>query len=78
MKSNDEPMTVTIIDKSHWLGDRLVPRLKQVEELRCDEHGQKVVGVHIVSRENGWFDSRWTTCCKALEQKAVGIVKERC
>jgi hypothetical protein len=33
--------------------------------------------VIIHGRENGWFDSRWTTCCEGLERQAAGILKER-
>jgi hypothetical protein len=70
-------MTVTIVDREQVLGDRLRERLERAASLRCTEHDQPVVAVTIHTRENGWFDSRWTTCCEALERQAVAIVKQR-
>lgn len=71
-------MNVSIKDRGMSLGERLRDRLQQAEGLRCDEHGAQVVSVTINGRENGWFDSRWTTCCEGLEQRAAAILKDRC
>lgn len=71
-------MKITIRDRTHELGERLRERLDRAALLRCDEHGQPVVAVTINSRENGWFDSMWTTCCEGLLDQATAIVKERC
>ena len=71
-------MRVTIEDRSMTLRQRLSDRLDRAGELRCPEHGQQVVAVTIHNRENGWFDSQWTTCCERLECQAAAIVKERC
>ena len=71
-------MDITIFDRGQRLRERLSDRLERAATLRCGEHGQPVVAVTIHARENGWFDSRWTTCCETLEQQAVAIVKERC
>lgn len=71
-------MKVTIEDRSETLRHRLHDRLERAAGLRCDEHGQPVVSVTLHYHENGWFDSRWITCCDALERQAVAIVKERC
>ncbi len=71
-------MDITIFDRGQRLRERLSDRLETAAALRCDEHGQTVTSVTIHARENGWFDSRWTTCCDTLEQQAVAIVKERC
>lgn len=73
-------MRVTIEDRGHGptLRERLRERLDLAAGLRCNEHGEPVVAVTIHGRENGWFDSRWTTCCDGLEQQAVAIVKQRC
>jgi hypothetical protein len=73
-----ELMNITIFDREQRLRERLTDRLDSVAALRCNEHDQPVVAVTIHARENGWFDSRWTTCCETLEQQAVAIVKERC
>ena len=73
-----DAMKITIQDSSHTLRQRLHDRLERAAGLRCDEHGQPVVSVTIHYRENGWFDSQWTTCCETLERQAVAIVKERC
>ena len=71
-------MRVTIEDRSMTLRERLRARLDQAAKLVCDEHRQPVVSVTIYNRENGWFDSQWTTCCEGLERKAAAIVRERC
>ena len=71
-------MRITIEDREHTLQHRLRERLDRAARLRCAEHGQPVVAVTINARENGWFDSRWTTCCERLERQAVAIVRERC
>jgi len=71
-------MEITIKDREHTLRQRLRERLDRAARLRCAEHGQPVIAVTIHARENGWFDSRWTTCCEGLQQQAVAIVKERC
>lgn len=57
---------------------RLRERLDRVAQLRCAEHGHPVVAVVMYGRENGWFDTVWTTCCAALETQAGAIVKARC
>jgi len=71
-------MHITIEDREETLRGRLRDRLERAGQLRCTEHGQSVVAVTIHGRENGWFDSRWTTCCEALRRQAAAIVKERC
>ena len=71
-------MNVTINDRSASLRTRLAERLERASNLRCTEHDQAVTAVAIHARENGWFDSRWTTCCESLERQATAIVKERC
>lgn len=71
-------MKITIKDKTETLRERLRERLDHASRLRCAQHGEAVVSVVIDGRENGWFDSRWITCCDALERQAVAIVKERC
>jgi hypothetical protein len=78
MKREAKPMQITIVDRSLSLRERLRERLDTAERLLCTEHGQPVVAVTIHGRENGWFDSMWTTCCENLERRAVAIVKERC
>jgi hypothetical protein len=70
-------MRITIEDRGHVLRHRLGERLERAEKLRCAEHDQPVVAVTICVRENGWFDSRWTTCCEVLERQAMSIVKDR-
>ncbi|HUP65174.1 MAG TPA: hypothetical protein VM557_07830 [Thermoanaerobaculia bacterium] len=72
------PMKITVIDREFALRERLSGRLEQTALLRCGEHGEPVIAVTIHNRENGWFDSSWTTCCEALEQQAAAIVKQRC
>lgn len=76
--TRDSAMAITIRDRGERLRERLRDRLDRAALLRCVEHDQPVVAVAIHGRENGWFDSMWTTCCDALERQAVAIVKERC
>ena len=71
-------MKVTVNGSPLTLRERLHGRLERASLLRCAHHGQQIVAVVIDGRENGWFDSRWTTCCEDLERQAVAIVKERC
>jgi hypothetical protein len=71
-------MRITVDDRSMRLRERLHDRLERAGRLQCAEHGQRVVQVAIHARENGWFDSIWTTCCEGLERQAAAIVKERC
>lgn len=71
-------MRISIKDRGDTLRHRLREGLERAAELRCAEHGQVVVAVDISARENGWFDTRWTTCCEALERQARMIVKDRC
>jgi hypothetical protein len=73
-----ETMKVTIEGLELGRRDRLRERLDRVALLQCAEHGRSVVAVSIRGTENGWFDSRWTTCCEGLERQAVAIAKERC
>jgi hypothetical protein len=78
MSDGTQTMQITIIDRGMRLRDRLHDRLDRAAALKCAEHGQPVVAVMIHARENGWFESRWTTCCESLERQAAAIVKERC
>ncbi len=78
MSATADAMRITIEDRGLRLRERLRERLDRAAGLRCAEHDQPVIAVAIHARENGWFDSRWTTCCEGLEQQAVAIVKERC
>lgn len=78
MSAERRSMKVTIKDREQILRERLRERLDLASRLRCIEHGEAVVAVTIHARENGWFQSMWTTCCEALEQRANAIVKERC
>ena len=72
-------LNITIEDRGRpTLGERLRERLDHAAALRCAEHHQPVVAVTIHGRENGWFDTRWVTCCDTLERQAAAIVKERC
>jgi hypothetical protein len=71
-------MSISIKDLELPRRERLRGRLELAARLTCAQHGQRVVGVIIHGRENGWFDSQWTTCCESLEREAVAIVKERC
>jgi hypothetical protein len=74
-------MKVTIEGRENALRDQLRERLSeriiQTESLRCTEHGGPVVAVSIHGRENGWYDTMWTTCCEALERQAAAILKKR-
>lgn len=70
-------MKITVEDRGQSLREKLRERLALAAHLRCKEHGQSVVSVSIHARENGWFDAQWTTCCDALQQQAMAIVKER-
>jgi hypothetical protein len=78
MKSVPKAMQITVIDRGMTLRQRLNERLELAARLRCVEHGEPIVAVTIHNRENGWFDSRWVTCCEGLEQQAAAIVKQRC
>jgi hypothetical protein len=71
-------MRISVKERGPVLRERLRDRLDQAAKLRCPEHGQPPVAVTIHGRENGWFDSVWTTCCSTLEQQAASIVKDRC
>jgi hypothetical protein len=73
-----DAMRITIQERGPALRERLNDRLERAANLRCNEHGEPVVAVTINVRENGWFDSRWTTCCDGLMKQAAAIVKERC
>ena len=71
-------MRVTVNDRGRSsLRERLRDRLEHVAELRCAEHGLPVDAVTVHGRENGWFDSSWTTCCDSLERQAAAILKQR-
>ena len=71
-------MKVIVEDRGRpALRERLRERLDRAAKLRCPEHDEPVVSVTIHGRENGWFDTQWTTCCEALERLAAGIVKTR-
>ncbi|HKO57970.1 MAG TPA: hypothetical protein VJ276_19035 [Thermoanaerobaculia bacterium] len=78
MSALGEAMEITYRQLADTLRERLRERLERAARLRCAEHGQPVVAVTIHGRENGWFDSVWTTCCSALETQAGAIVKRRC
>jgi len=71
-------MNIKIVDRDLRLRERLAERLEKAAALRCPEHGQPVQSVTIHGRENGWFETQWTTCCEALEKTASDIVKQRC
>ena len=72
-------MEIKIEDRGRSvLREKLRDRLDRAAALRCEEHDQPVVSVHIHGRENGWFDTQWTTCCEGLQRQAAAIVKERC
>ena len=71
-------MQIVIKSRGTALRERLRERLERAATLRCTEHGGAVTSVTIHERENGWFDSMWTTCCEGLERQAKAIVKERC
>ena len=72
------PMIISIRGLELSRREQLRERLERAANLRCTEHDQPPVSVTIFGRENGWFDSRWTTCCETLERQAHAIVKERC
>jgi len=71
-------MRITVEDRGPSLRERLRERLDRASRLWCTEHRQAVVAVSIHARENGWFDSTWTTCCEGLERQAAAILKDRC
>lgn len=73
-----EGMHIAVNDRGPQLRERLRERLDRAALLRCPEHGHPVFAVTIHARENGWFDSTWTTCCADLERQAAAIVKDRC
>lgn len=73
-----DAMRIAVHDRGPQLRERLRDRLEGVSRLRCPEHGQPVFAVTIHGRENGWFDSTWTTCCADLERRASVILKNRC
>ena len=71
-------MKITIEKLGLTLRERLRERLDRAAKLRCADHDAPVVAVTIHGRENGWFDSLWTTCCDGLAERAGAILKERC
>lgn len=71
-------MKITIEDRGEVLHQRLRERLARAGRLRCADHDLPVAAVIIHGRENGWFDSTWSTCCEGLERQAAAIVKTRC
>ena len=71
-------MKITVNERGSRFRERLRERLDRAAQLCCAEHGQSVAAVTIHARENGWFDSMWTTCCEDLEQKAAAIMQKRC
>jgi ribose 1,5-bisphosphokinase PhnN len=77
MNAPVEVMRVVVNDRGPELRERLRSRLERAAQLRCQEHDQPVIAVTIHARENGWFDSTWTTCCPDLERQATAIVKDR-
>jgi hypothetical protein len=82
MSAAADIMHITVKDRGNDRGtelrERLRDRLERAARLNCAEHGQPVIAVTIHSRENGWFDSTWITCCDTLERQAMAIVKDRC
>jgi hypothetical protein len=78
MSSDVAEMQVTIIDRSVNLRERLRDRLDAAARLQCADHNRPVVAVTIHERENGWFDTMWTTCCESLERRAMEVVRQRC
>jgi len=78
MSAQADVMRIAVNDRGPELRERLRDRLDRAAQLRCPEHDQPVVAVTIHARENGWFDSTWTTCCADLERQATAIVKDRC
>ena len=77
MRSTLGTMSLNIENRGLNLPERMTERLERAAKLYCADHGQPVMAVTINGRENGWFDTRWTTCCEGLEQQAAAIVKER-
>ena len=72
-------MEIKIEDRGRSvLREKLRERLDRAAALRCDDHNRPVMAVSIHGRENGWFDTQWTTCCDSLREKASAIVKDRC
>jgi hypothetical protein len=72
-------MKITIEDRgTSVLRDRLRDRLERASLLRCALHDRSADSVVIHGRENGWFDSTWSTCCEELERQVSAIVKQRC
>lgn len=71
-------MRVTVNDRGPELRERIRGRLERTAQLRCPTHGHSVFAVTIHARENGWFDSTWTTCCEGLERLATAILRDRC
>ena len=71
-------MKIMVHSRQIELRNRLNDRLDRAAQLRCAQHGQSVVAVTIHERENGWFDSMWTTCCPTLEREAALLMKDRC
>jgi len=70
-------MKIRIEERGEALRERLRERLDRAAGLRCHDHGLGVTAVMINVRENGWFDSVWTTCCERLTREAAAIVKDR-
>jgi hypothetical protein len=77
-KALRDNMEIVVKDRGTSLRERLRERLEMASLLRCKEHNKPVISVTIHERENGWFDSVWTTCCEGLERRASAIVKARC
>lgn len=77
-QTSRESMRITIENRGEQIRKQLRERLEAAAELRCSEHGVPVTAVSIHGRENGWFDTIWTTCCEKLERQAAAIVKDRC
>jgi len=78
MKTRQVDMKVFVKENGSSLRERLRDRLEMASALRCKDHNEPVISVTIHERENGWFDSVWTTCCEGLERRASAIVKARC
>lgn len=71
-------MRITVNERGSHLRERIRDRLERAAQLRCATHGHSVFAVTIHARENGWFDSTWTTCCEEIEQQAMRILRDRC
>lgn len=78
MSAMADVMRIAVNDRGPELRERLRDRLERAAQLRCLLHGEPVVAVTIHGRENGWFDSTWTTCCDDLQRQATAILKDRC